>query len=234
MDTNQKKSKVKKIFDTIAHRYDLLNHLLSIGVDFYWRKKAIELSKINKDSILLDVACGTGDFAIAAKKSGVEKIFGLDLSMNMLLHFNEKAEWINGKIVQSNAEDLPFKDETFTNIIVAFGVRNFYCINKGFQSFYRVLKPVGKVTILEFSLPNNKLIRKVYLFYFNKVLPFIGKTISKDKEAYKYLPNSVDEFEKNIDLVELLKKNGFDNFEKYSLTLGLVQVVIATKSKFNG
>lgn len=229
MDSTTKKSKVKRIFDSISDKYDFLNHLLSFGVDYYWRRKAIKLSKLNSNSILLDVACGTGDFAIASKKFGVNKIIGLDFSMNMLLHFNRKVEWSNGRLVQSTAENLPFKNNSFTNIIVAFGVRNFYDINKSFQSFYRVLKNNGKVTILEFSLPSKKFVRKIYLFYFDKILPLIGKLISKDKEAYKYLPESVGEFDKKINLTELLTQAGFSKVEQYFLTLGLVQVVIATK-----
>lgn len=224
-----KKNKIKNIFDSISSRYDFLNHLLSFGVDFYWRKKAIELTKLSPDSILLDVACGTGDFAIAAKKYGTNKIIGSDLSLNMLKLFNRKAEWSRGRLVQSTAEDLPFKEDSFTNITVAFGVRNFYDIQKGFESFYRVLKSNGKVTILEFSLPENKLIGKIYLFYFNKILPLIGKLISKNQEAYKYLPESVNEFDKNVDLLYLLKNVGFKYIEKYKLSFGLVQVIIASK-----
>ncbi|MCX7798676.1 MAG: bifunctional demethylmenaquinone methyltransferase/2-methoxy-6-polyprenyl-1,4-benzoquinol methylase UbiE [Melioribacter sp.] len=224
-----KKNKVKELFDSISYRYDFLNHLLSFGVDFYWRKKAIELSKLNSNSILLDVACGTGDFSIVAKEIGVNKIFGLDLSFKMLKIFSKKALWSIGNIVQSTAEDLPFKDNSFTNIIVAFGVRNFYDIQKSFQSFYRVLKSNGKVTILEFGLPEKKVFREVYLFYFNKLLPFIGKLISKNYEAYKYLPESVNEFDKNINLPSLLTNSGFRKIEKHLLTFGLVQVVIAVK-----
>ncbi len=224
-----KKEKVKRIFDTISPKYDFLNHFLSAGVDYYWRRKAIELSSLNSESILLDMACGTGDFAITAYKKGVRNIFGGDLSLNMLSHFEEKSEWIKGRIVQCIAEELPFKDNTFTNITVAFGVRNFYDIRKGFDSFRRVLKEGGKVTILEFRLPANKLIRGIYLFYFNKILPAIGRIISRDSEAYHYLPESVGEFDRNIDLVKLLKNSGFDKISKYSLSFGLVQVVIAEK-----
>lgn len=229
MEESNKKIKVKRIFDSISHRYDFLNHFLSAGVDLYWRKKAIEFSEMDGNSILLDIACGTGDFAITAKKYGVKNIFGADLSSNMLKLFDKKAIWINGKTVQCTAENLPYKNDSFTNITVAFGVRNFYDLAKGFNSFYRVLKPSGKSTILEFRLPSNKLIRGFYLLYFNRILPFIGRLISKDKEAYKYLPESVDEFDKNIDLIGLLKNSGFSNVKKYSLTFGLVQIVIAQK-----
>lgn len=229
MEDTNKKSQVRRIFDSISHRYDFLNHFLSAGIDFYWRKKAIKLSGMSSESKLLDIACGTGDFAITAKKFGVDQIFGADLSFNMLSLFNKKAGWINGKVVESVAEHLPFKDGSFTNITVAFGVRNFYDIPKAFQSFHRILSLNGKVTVLEFRLPTNPLVRNFYLFYFNKVLPFIGRLISKDKEAYTYLPESVGEFDKKINLVKLFNECGFSKVERYSLTFGLVQVVIAGK-----
>ncbi len=224
-----KKNQVKRIFDSISPKYDFLNHFLSVGIDFYWRKKALKLSGINKNSSLLDVACGTGDFSIAAKKMGVEKIVGADLSKNMLNFFHKKVAWSRGNLVQTVAESMPIKNESFTNITVAFGVRNFYDIKQGFESFYNVLKPNGKVTILEFRLPKNWLVKKMYLFYFNTILPIIGKLVSKDNEAYKYLPESVNAFDAKINLEDLLKVTGFKNIEKHSLTFGIVQVVIATK-----
>jgi demethylmenaquinone methyltransferase/2-methoxy-6-polyprenyl-1,4-benzoquinol methylase len=224
-----KQKKVRRIFDSISPSYDFLNHFLSVGIDFYWRNKALKLSKVNNNTILLDVACGTGDFSIAAKKMGAKKIFGTDLSGNMLSLFKKKANWIDGKLVQAVAEQMPLKNNSFTNITVAFGVRNFYDIKEGFKSFYNVLKKNGKVTILEFRLPKNFLIRSFYLFYFNKILPFIGRIISKDKEAYTYLPESVDEFDRKVDLVSYLKETGFRNVEKHSLTFGIVQIVIAEK-----
>lgn len=224
-----KKKQVKRIFDSISPRYDFLNHFLSLGLDFYWRKKALRLSKIKNNSILLDVACGTGDFSIAANKIGVQKIFGADLSRNMLAYFHEKVNWSRGFLTQSVAEFIPFKSNSFTNITVAFGVRNFYDIKKGFESFLEILKPEGKVTILEFRLPKNIIIKNLYLFYFNRILPFIGRVISRDKEAYTYLPESVNSFDTKIDLVKLLNETGFKNIKSYSLTLGVVQVVIGSK-----
>ena len=147
----------------------------------------------------------------------------------MLKLFNEKKNWSRGNIVQTVAEQTPFKNESFTNITVGFGVRNFYDILTGFKSFFRILKLRGKLTVLEFRLPTNSLIRKLYLFYFDKVLPKLGKMISKDKEAYTYLPESVNEFDEKINLPELLTKAGFSNIQTFSLTFGIVQVVIAEK-----
>ena len=229
LSMDEKKSKVKKIFDGIAHKYDFLNHLLSFGVDVYWRRKALKLSNLNSESILLDIACGTGDFSIEAKKFGVKKIFGADFSKNMLLLFNKKSNWIIGNNVQLVAEQLPIKNNSVTNISVAFGVRNFYEIQEGFNSFYRVLKDSGKVTILEFKMPSNKVFKGVYKFYFKKMLPLIGGLISKDKEAYKYLPESVEEFDEKIELIKLLKNSGFAKIEVHSLTFGVAAVTIATK-----
>lgn len=224
-----KKKQVRRIFDSISYRYDFLNHLLSGGVDFYWRKKALKLSEINKDAILLDVACGTGDFAIAAKKMGVQKIVGADLSLNMLKVFNRKSDWIRGNLVETVAEEIPFKNNSFTNITVAFGVRNFYNILDGFKSFHRILKTHGKATILEFRLPSNSLVKAFYLFYFKNILPFIGNLISKDKEAYTYLPESVDEFDAKVDLKKLLLEAGFSKVVIKQATFGIVQIAIAEK-----
>ncbi len=224
-----KKTKVKRIFDGIANRYDLLNHLLSFGVDYYWRRRALKLTGITEESILLDVACGTGDVAIQAKKLGVKKIFGADFSYNMLSLFNKKSEWITGNTVQMVAEKMPVKNNSVTNITVAFGVRNFYDIRAGFNSFYRVLKPGGKATILEFRMPSNRFFKALYKFYFKIILPFVGGLISGDKEAYKYLPDSVEEFDEKIKLPELLKNSGFNKIKIHSLTFGIVQVIIATK-----
>lgn len=224
-----KKNNVKKIFDSIAYRYDLLNHLLSFGIDYRWRKKALKLSQLNDQSILLDAACGTGDFATYAYKMGVRNIFGADFSHNMLRIFSKKSDWIRGRTVQTVAEQIPFKSSSFTNIAVAFGVRNFYDIKKGFQSFHEILKDDGKVTILEFRLPSNSIVRFTYKFYFKKILPFVGGIISGDKGAYQYLPDSVEEFDEKVNIPFLLKSVGFKKVEIHSLTLGIVQVVIATK-----
>jgi len=226
---SEKKTEVKRMFDSIAPKYDLLNHLLSAGVDYYWRKRALRLTGLNKDSVLLDVACGTGDVAIEARKMGVQKIFGGDFSYNMLSHFNQKTDWIRGMNFQMAAEFPPVKDESFTNITVAFGVRNFYDIELALGKFYHLLKKGGKVTILEFSLPKNFLFKSVYQLYFRYILPLIGRMISKDPSAYTYLPESVKQFDKEIDLAAILKNSGFPSVKKKHLTFGIVQVVIAEK-----
>ncbi len=225
----EKKTEVKKIFDSIAWRYDFLNHLLSFGMDIYWRKKSLKLTGFNSDSILLDVACGTGDVAIEARRQGAEKILGADYSFNMLKLFEKKSGWIKSKTVQMVAENLPIKDGSVTNITVAFGVRNFYDIQEGFNSFHRVLKAGGKATIIEFRLPSNSVFKALYKFYFKKILPLVGGIISGDMAAYKYLPRSVEEFDEKINMPDLLRNSGFTNIEIHPLTMGIVQTIIATK-----
>lgn len=226
---NEKKNKVRKIFDSIAFKYDFLNHLLSFGLDKYWRRKALKLTGLSNESFLLDVACGTGDVAIEAKKQGAGNIVGADLSHNMLKLFKTKSSWIEGNIVQMVAEIMPFKNDSFTNITVAFGVRNFFDIKEGFKSIYNTLKKNGKATIIEFQLPKSRLIKGLYRLYFNNILPVVGGFFSKNKSAYTYLPESVKEFDEQIEIAELLKEAGFLKIDTYSLSLGIVQVVIATK-----
>lgn len=226
---SEKKKQVQTMFDAIAAKYDLLNHLLSAGVDFYWRKKAIALTGFSRDAELLDLACGTGDFANVVKKLGVRSIVGADLSFQMLRLFGDKCNWVTGSRVQTVAEWLPFQANSFTNITVAFGVRNFYDIPKAFTEFHSVLKPGGKATVLEFCMPKNFLVAAFYRFYFKNILPLIGKLISGSNSAYTYLPESVEAFDRDVDLVQLFKNAGFSQASRTDLTFGLVQVVIAEK-----
>lgn len=220
---------IQTMFDGIAHRYDLLNHLLSAGTDNYWRRKALKLTRFQPDAVLLDVACGTGDVSIQARKMGVKTIFGADFALKMLNLFEAKSDWMHGRIFQSSAEQMPLKPGSVTNITISFGVRNFYDIPAAFSSFHRVLRKGGKTTILEFSMPRNPLLKGIYRFYFKRILPGIGKLVSKHPMAYTYLPESVEQFDRSVNLPELLKAAGFSDVEKHSLTFGLVQVVIGRK-----
>jgi demethylmenaquinone methyltransferase/2-methoxy-6-polyprenyl-1,4-benzoquinol methylase len=226
---SQKKKQVKRIFDNIASKYDFLNHFLSFGLDFYWRKKALKLTRLKSDSVLLDIACGTGDVAIQARKLGVKNIYGADFSHNMLRLFFKKSEWIKGHLVQMVAENIPFKDESFNNITVAFGVRNFYNLQEGFDSFHRILKPNGTATIIEFRMPSNPIIKSIYRSYFKNILPFLGGIISGDRAAYNYLPDSVEEFDEKVDIKKILNTSGFKEIKIYHFTFQTVQVLIATK-----
>lgn len=233
-DKNQpKKQQVSEMFNNIAHRYDFLNHLLSMGIDKIWRRKVINLIKPLKPKIILDVATGTGDLALALAKVNPEKIIGLDISTGMLEKAKMKSK--NAQLSQliefkeGDAENLPFEDNSFDVITVAFGVRNFETLSKGLKELIRVLKPSGKLFILEFSKPSNPIMRKLYFFYFYNVLPTIGKLVSKDSRAYTYLPESVSVFPDGNDLLNILKENGFNNLVCKPLTFGISSIYIASK-----
>lgn len=228
-----KKSQIEIMFDNIAHRYDLLNHFLSLGIDKLWRKKAINLLKNFQPQYIIDIACGTGDFSIEAVKLNPERIIGIDISEKML----EKADLkvrnkkIDGIISfqKGDSEKLQFDSNTFDASLTGFGVRNFENPLKGLSEIFRVLKPGGRAVILEFSVPENILFRKIYFFYFRHVLPFLGKIISKDNSAYKYLPDSVMEFPCGKAFEEMLKKAGFKNTKAHSLSFGIAIIYVAIK-----
>lgn len=225
-----KKDKIRAMFDAIASKYDFLNRFLSFGLDIYWRKKCLKLIAPIQSKNILDAACGTGDFSIEAIKQGAKSIFGCDLSLTMLKLFNQKTPLSKGRLIQSIAENLPYKKESFDLALVAFGVRNFFNIEKAFQSFYSILKNNGKAVILEFGLPQNKFISFFYKFYFLNILPKIGAIISGNKTAYSYLPESVKEFNKNTNLYRELRRAGFNKINKFEITFGAVQIFIAEKN----
>ncbi len=230
---NVSKNNIGSLFDRIALKYDFLNHLLTLNIDKYWRKKAVK--KIdNQVESLLDVATGTGDLAIEIiKQKKAKQIMAIDLSQNMLDIAKQKMAQRNllDKIIfqQANCQNLPFKDESFDVICSAFGVRNFANLDKGLQEMYRVLKKDGKLIILELAYPSNKIIKTLYNFYFTTILPVIGKSISKDKTAYKYLPMSVKKFIYNQDFVDKLSENGFQEADYQTLTMGICSLYTARK-----
>lgn len=205
-----KKGQVEEMFDHISHRYDLLNHLLSANIDKMWRKEAIKMLRAFHPQSILDIATGTADFAIAAAKLNPEKIVGIDLSEGMLKVGRQKIEKKGLshliELQKADSEALPFEKHTFDSAIVAFGVRNFENLEKGLAEIYRVLHPGGVFIVLEFSLPKNKIFRNLYFFYFIKVLPWLGKLVSKDNRAYTYLPESVREFPDGDNFVRILEK----------------------------
>ena len=229
------KAYVRSLFDSIAYRYDLLNHLLSGGVDLYWRRRAVERLRDLQPKRILDVATGTGDFAIAATQLKPEKVVGVDLSQKMLELGNEK---IRRKNLSStialqigDAEHLGFNTDTFDAAIVAFGVRNFEDLEAGLREMFRVLMPGGKIAVLEFSKPSAFPVRQVYLFYFLKILPSIGRLVSKHEEAYQYLSESVMQFPEGEEFLRILKKVGFANTEAIRLTFGIVTIYTAIKQR---
>ena len=231
--TQGKKEQVATMFNNIAPNYDFLNHFLSLGIDISWRKRAIKILKRENPRRILDIATGTGDFAIAAMAINPEKITGLDISEGMLAVGQEK---INRKKLQNkielvlgDSENLPFPDNTYDAITVGFGVRNFENLDKGLHEMYRVLSINGTVIILEFSRPKKFPVKQLYNFYFNHVLPFIGNLISKDENAYTYLPESVNAFPDGNDFLNILNKAGFKNTSSISLLFGIASIYTGKK-----
>jgi demethylmenaquinone methyltransferase/2-methoxy-6-polyprenyl-1,4-benzoquinol methylase len=228
-----KKEQVARMFNNISRRYDLLNHLLSLGIDILWRKKAIRMLKKDSPRSILDIATGTGDFAIEASRLNPEIIIGIDISEGMLEIGRQKIEKL-GKTHQitletGDSEKLRFPDNNFDAVIVSFGVRNFENLEKGLSDMYRVLRPSGRVVILEFSRPRHFPFRQIYNFYFKHILPLIGKFISKDQSAYRYLPESVNAFPDGEDFIQILGKIGFKETKCKNLTFGISSIYTGIK-----
>lgn len=228
-----KKEQVAQMFDNIAFRYDFLNSLLSLGIHKGWRKKCVKLLAENDPKMILDVATGTADFAMECVKLHPTKIIGVDISEGMMKFGREKIKKAGlEKLITleyGDAETLKFDDNTFDAIVVGFGVRNFENLEKGMNNLNRVLKPGGKLVVLEFSNPRNKLVKWGYNFYFNKVTPFIGRIFSKDVRAYTYLPESVKAFPDNEQFVSILNKLNFKNTSYKSLSFGIAAIYCGTK-----
>lgn len=227
-----KKKQVTKMFDNIAKSYDFLNHTLSLGMDNVWRKIAIKKLSNNPQTIL-DIATGTGDFAVSAAKHTNANITGIDISQGMLDVGIEKIakkgleKRINLQLADS--ENLPFNDNSYDAITAGFGVRNFENLNKGLSEMNRTLKKDGIVAILEPSEPTKFPLKQLYNLYFHHILPFIGGIISKDKNAYTYLPDSVSAFPSGDDFLKELEKAGFKNCKHTPLTFGIVSLYTAIK-----
>lgn len=230
--SESKKKQVSEMFDNIANSYDFLNHSLSLGMDNVWRKIAIK-KLTNNPKIILDIATGTGDFAVSAAKYTDAKITGIDISQGMLNVGIEKVKKknLNNRIYLqlADSESLPFNDNTFDAITAGFGVRNFENLNKGLSEMKRVLNKDGIVVILEPSTPKYFPLKQFYKLYFHHVLPTIGAWISKDKSAYSYLPESVDAFPSGEKFIVELKNVGFRDCKHIPLTFGIVSLYIAIK-----
>jgi demethylmenaquinone methyltransferase/2-methoxy-6-polyprenyl-1,4-benzoquinol methylase len=223
-DTRTKKEQVEEMFDNIAHRYDFLNHLLSLGIDITWRKKAVKYIGGTQPKKILDVASGTGDFAFEALRLNPENVIGFDLSEGMMKYGRAKAAKMNVsdkvEFVKGDSEKMPFADNAFDAITVGFGVRNFENLNAGLAEMLRVLKPGGRVAILEASIPDNTIIAALFSLYFGKIVPIIGRLFSKDARAYDYLPESVAAFPKGLEFVRILENIGYRNVKWQPLTFG--------------
>ena len=231
--SENKKTQVAQMFNSIAGKYDFLNHFLSAGIDIYWRKKAISLLQKSQPKQILDIATGTGDFAIEALKVNPEKITGIDISEGMLAVGREKLQkkGLTGKIelLSGDSENLQFEANSFDAVTAAFGVRNFENLEKGLSEMNRVLKPGGRVVILEFSKPTAFPMKQGYNFYFKNILPVFGKLISKDQAAYTYLPESVQAFPDGKAFLAILEKVGFKDTRWQSLTFGICSIYTGIK-----
>lgn len=228
-----KKEQVAGMFNNIAWRYDFLNHLLSLGIDHYWRWKAIRILKKENPRLILDAATGTGALAMEAVKLNPDKIFGIDISEDMLKigRAKIKAKKLTDKIelLEGDSENLIFNENKFDAVMVAFGVRNFENLLKGLKEFHRVVKPGGSVMILEFSHPQNRIIQILYRFYSSRILPLLGKKISRNEVAYQYLHDSVEAFPSGNDFLSILQQAGFRETNRKPLTFGVVTIYTGKK-----
>ncbi len=233
-DGKTKRLQVEQMFNSIAHSYDQLNHQLSFGVDFIWRKTAIREIKKFQPKIMLDIATGTGDFAIMAAKQILPiSIEGIDISEGMMNIGKGKVKRIGlDKIIHFSKEDcenLSFKDNSFDAVTVAFGVRNFQNLDKGLSEMCRVLKTGGHACILEFSYPLTFPMKQLFGIYSHSVLPIYGKAVSKDNKAYRYLINTIEAFPQGKAMIKILKNAGFKKAEYKRLTFGICTCYLATK-----
>lgn len=230
-----KKEQVEYMFDNIAPTYDKLNHILSFNIDRIWRRRVMRIVRRSHAHKIMDVATGTGDLAIAmAKRVDRTQILGIDLSEEMLQVARKKIEkqGLEERIIveKGDAENLSMvSTESIDAATVAFGVRNFENLERGLSEIYRTLKPGGKFVVLEFSIPRNPLVRWVYAQYSHRLLPRIGAMLSKDRKAYDYLPDSVEEFPSPERFAEILRGVGFKDIKLSSQSFGIAHIYEATK-----
>jgi len=220
--SSEKEITVRKMFDRIAPRYDLLNRLLTFGLDTKWREKTVKHIYAYPGAKVLDVACGTGDLCDSLHKAGIKAI-GMDFSRGMLTSFNSNAPLING-----DALKIPVHDSSVDGVTCGFALRNFLDINPFLNEVARILKPGSRVALLEVDQPGNRYIRTGHSFYFNKIVPIIGGLFS-DKDAYSYLPSSVIYLPEENEMIKMIERSGLGKVKKYRLTGGIVQLLVAEK-----
>ncbi len=228
-----KKEQVAEMFNHISARYDFLNHFLSLGIDRIWRRKAIRLLRPEQPKIILDVATGTGDFALAALRLKPEQVIGVDISIGMLEKGREKIKkrGLDQQVTlqQADSEQLPFADNSFDAITVGFGVRNFENLEKGLGEMLRVLRPGKTAVILEFSKPKKFPVKQYFAFHSKYLIPFFGRLISKDKSAYTYLPESVAAFPEGQAFIDILEKTGFEQVKAKLVSGGIATIYYGRK-----
>lgn len=226
-----KKESIRAMFDSIAPTYDKLNHLLSLNIDKIWRKRAVERIIENRPQKVLDIACGTGDSTIALAKAGVPVVIGLDISEGMLKVAEEKVADLGYDIrfQVGDALNIPFESDSVDGVMIAFGVRNFEDREGSLKEILRVLKPGGKLLILELSVPQSKVLEFFYKLYFLHILPFIGKLLSGDKSAYTYLPHSVLNFPKPAEFMQTMADCRYKQVQHKALSFGLCRIFEGTK-----
>ena len=228
-----KKEQVAQMFDAISKNYDGLNRVISFGIDVKWRKKVVAIVGENNPKQILDIATGTGDLAIMMATLNPERIVGLDISAGMLEVGKQKISKANLsdkiEMLVGDSENMPFEDNTFDAITVSFGVRNFANLDKGLTEIKRVLKPNGKLVILETSVPTKFPYKQGYRFHTSVILPVVGKLFSKDKVAYSYLSESANSFPFGEKFNNILLKNGFTTATDKPVTFGVASIYKATK-----
>ena len=223
-----KATRVRAMFDNIAPTYERVNRVMSLGIDASWRKKAVRLSNVQPTDDVLDLACGTGDFARAFAAANPNSVTGSDFSAGMLAGAVARPSKIGW--CQADALHLPFPDAHFDIISCAFGVRNFQDLDAGLREMFRALRPNGRVCILEFTTPRSAILGGLYRFYFHRILPRAAAVISGDRSgAYRYLPESVSTFKNEHGMEEALSAAGFSDVRHHSLTMGVAAVYLGAK-----
>ncbi len=228
-----KKEKVRNMFNGIAGHYDFLNHFLSFGIDYYWRNQVLKIIKTQNPNRILDVATGTGDLAILATKSKAQSIIGVDISEAMLrvgeVKIKNKGLDQKIKLLLGDSENLPFEDHSFDLAMVSFGVRNFMNLQKGLEEINRVLKPGAMLIVLEFAYPRHFPMKQLYKFYSTYILPVFGKLVSNDANAYTYLPESVKIFPAFEQFLTEMNKSGYTKTSYKSLSSGIACIYTGVK-----
>ncbi|MEE2656954.1 MAG: bifunctional demethylmenaquinone methyltransferase/2-methoxy-6-polyprenyl-1,4-benzoquinol methylase UbiE [Candidatus Latescibacterota bacterium] len=228
-EVGERKQAIQSMFNGIARRYDLLNHLLSAGIDVYWRRRALSLVRAPDPRDILDLATGTGDFALAARRLQPDRIVGIDVALEMVRIGVGKIQAGDGsaisvRLLGGDAELLPFADDSFDLVTVAFGARNFGHIPDGLAEAFRVMRPGGELVVLDFTEPTLFGFRQLYNFYFRRILPVLGGIVSGNRKAYSYLPRSVANFPQGQIFIRLLADTGFQDNRETRLTMGICAI----------